>query len=241
MVHKELQVRYKRTIFGFLWIIINPLIQMAVIGFIFPFFVKEQLPYYLLYLFTGLLTWNFFTLSLGKATSSIVFETALIKKARFPRSIIPLSIVISNVVNMLISFLLLLIPTVYLRLFAIVSIGYFFVGLVLLITFTIGLSLFSSALNVRYRDINFFVQALLIVWFYATPIMYPMRFIPHAYAPLWFLNPMTSVVQLFQHVFASYPLPSLPLFVVNTITVFIVLGFGILTFRRESQNFDDWL
>src|SRR3989344_1682486 len=96
MTEKELQVRYKHTIFGFLWLIANPLLQMLIIGFIFPLFVKEPITHYSYYLFTGLLAWDFFFLSLSKATPSIVNERSLIKKSVFPRMVIPLSIILSN-------------------------------------------------------------------------------------------------------------------------------------------------
>src|SRR3972149_9344389 len=94
MTEKEFKVRYKRTVFGFLWVLINPILQMLVIGFVFRYFIKDPIPNYFLYLIVGLLVWNFFTLSFQKATSSIVNERALIKKANFPREVIPLSIIL---------------------------------------------------------------------------------------------------------------------------------------------------
>src|SRR3989304_7521187 len=97
MTEKELRARYKNTVFGFLWILVNPILQMLVIGFIFAFFLKEPIEHYYFYLFAGLLIWNFFSLSLSKATPSIVYERNLIKKAVFPRSVIPLSIIVSYI------------------------------------------------------------------------------------------------------------------------------------------------
>src|SRR3990167_5732195 len=93
MTEKELRARYKNTLFGFLWMFINPLLQMLVIGFIFRLFIKEPIENYFLYLLVGLLVWNFFSLSLTKTTPSIVNERSLIKKAKFPREVIPLSII----------------------------------------------------------------------------------------------------------------------------------------------------
>src|SRR3989304_8777518 len=101
MTEKELKARYKNTFFGFLWIVVNPLLQMLVIGFIFRLFIKEPIENYYLYLFAGLLVWNFFSISLTKATPSIVSERSLIKKANFPRSVIPLSIILSNLIHLL--------------------------------------------------------------------------------------------------------------------------------------------
>lgn len=241
MTEKELRARYKRTLFGFLWVFINPLIQMLVIGFIFPFFIKEPIENYRLYLFTGLLTWNFFSLSLSKATPSIVYERALIKKARFPHAVIPLSIILSNAVNLIFAFFLLVPPALALHIFSLARLGHFLAGLLLLLGFTTGLSLFTSALNVRYRDVSFFVQALLIVWFYLTPIVYSIYFVPRAYIWLWRLNPMTSVVQFFQHAFVNFPAPGPAMITVNTFVTLSILVLGVWLFQKESKYFDDWL
>src|SRR5258706_14767777 len=101
LTEKELRARYKYTVFGFLWLVANPILQMLVIGFVFTFFMKEPVIHYYYFLFIGLLVWNFFSLSLTKATPSIVFERALIKKAAFPRVVIPLSIILSNLIHFL--------------------------------------------------------------------------------------------------------------------------------------------
>ena len=112
MTDKEFRVRYKNTLFGFLWIVINPLLQMFVIGFIFRFFIKDPIPNYFLYLLTGLLVWNFFSLSISKTTPLIVNERTLIKKAKFPKEVLPLSVILSNFIHLLIAFALLIIPVV---------------------------------------------------------------------------------------------------------------------------------
>ena len=109
MTKKELIARYKYTFFGFLWIILNPILQMLIIGFVFRFFIKEPIQYYFHFLFIGLLVWNFFSLSLTKATPCIVYERALIKKAYFQREVLPLSIILSNFFHLIISMLLFLI------------------------------------------------------------------------------------------------------------------------------------
>lgn len=241
MTHKELTARYKHTVFGFLWIFINPLLQMIVIGFIFPFFIKEAIPHYYLYLFIGLLTWNFFSLSLSKSCASIVNERSLIKKAAFPRSVIPVSIIFSNLTNYLIAFGVFLIPILFSGTLTIYSVFPFFGGLLMLVTFIIGISLLTSALNVRFRDINFFVQAMLIIWFYATPVIYSLSQIPDRLTWLWRLNPLTSILQLMQHALIGSALPEITMLTSNSIIIAVITVAGILIFREESKNFDDWL
>jgi len=241
MTEKELQARYKHTVFGFLWLVANPFLQMLIIGFIFPLFVKEPIPHYSYYLFSGLLAWNFVSLSLAKAAPSIVFERSLIKKAVFPRAVIPLSIVLSNLINYLAAFILYLVPLAYIGTLTLQSPVYFAFGLFQLIVVVSGMSLIVSSLNVRFRDINFFVQAILVLWFYMTPVVYALAQIPTSLRALWKLNPITAPIQYIQAALTGAPLPSFELTLCNGILVGMIGIFGVWMFNKESSNFDDWL
>ncbi len=241
MTEKELRARYKHTVFGFLWLVANPALQMLIIGFIFPLFFETQIEHYSFYLFTGLLAWNFFSLSLSKATPSIVFERSLVKKAMFPRAVIPLSIVMSNFINYTVALVIFLIPVLFLNTLSLKSCIFFLVGMTALVVLAAGISLLTSALNVRYRDINFFVQALLIIWFYATPIVYAPSQLPEALLWLWRFNPLTSVIQLMHHALIQAPLPDAILLSYNALIIVAVSVIGVYIFSKESKNFDDWL
>jgi len=109
LTQKEIKARYKHAVLGFLWVFLNPLIQMLVIGFVFSLIFRFGIENYYLFLFAGLLPWNFFSLALTKATSRIVWDRNLVQKAKFPRSTIPLSVVLSHFVHFLASWLLLII------------------------------------------------------------------------------------------------------------------------------------
>lgn len=241
MTEKELKVRYKNTVFGFLWIVINPILQMIIIGTVFTFFIKEPIQNYYYFLFSGLLVWNFFSLSLSKATPSIVFDRMLIKKAKFPRIVIPVSIILSNFIHMVIAFLLFLAVLLLSRNTDFFKLLILPLPMIWLLLVTIGFSLFATALNVRYRDVNFFIQAVLIVWFYATPIVYKLSFIPERFRWIWFLNPLTVIIQLFQYILLSQPFPDLQVMMFCLLGTILFFILGILFFNRESENFDDWL
>lgn len=241
MTKKELKARYKHTVFGFFWLVANPILQMFVIGFVFTFFMKEPIEHYYYYLFSGLLVWNFFSVSLTKTTPCIVFERGLIKKTAFPRSVIPLSIILSNLIHLIAAHLLFLVPILLLGTLNWLSLPILLVGYILLLLFTSGLSLLTSALNVRFRDITFFVQAFLILWFYASPIVYSFAIIPEKYIWIWQLNPMVSILQLFQSAFISTPFPNIKTIALNLIIILVVSILGVVIFRRESKNFDDWV
>jgi lipopolysaccharide transport system permease protein len=241
MTEKELRARYKNTVFGFLWLVINPLLQMLIIGFIFTFLQKEPVEHYYYHLFIGLIIWNFFSTSLAKTTSSIVNERSLIKKAAFPRAVIPLSIILSNLINIIVALILFTIPVIFLGTMSIQSLPAFLLASCMLLIFTFGFSLLTAALDVRFRDINFFVQALLILWFYVTPIIYSLGQIPRNLLWLWRFNPLTSILQLMQFAFLGAAMPGPAMLASNISVTIIITIIGVLVFRHESKNFDDWL
>ncbi len=238
---KELQTRYRYTVFGFFWIVLIPVLQMAVIGFIFTAFAKEPIPDYYAFLYTGLLIWNFFSLSLSKATPSIVYERDMVTRAKFPRSIIPLSIIASNLVHFLLGlFLVMVILAPSGRLTVAGGIG-LIMATIWLVILTVGVSLFSTALNVRYRDINFFIQAGLILWFYATPVVYPLSFINSSLQWAWRLNPMTAVVQLYHWSLLGFAFPGTDILLTNALITLLLFIIGTAVFGNDSKNFADWV
>lgn len=241
MTEKELRARYKYTAFGFLWLVVNPILQMLIIGFVFSFVMKNPIQFYYYHLFIGLLVWNFFSSSLTKTTPSIVFERSLIRKSYFPRAVIPLSIIFSNAVNFCVALILFLVPVAFIHTMTIFTLLTLTEAIVLLLLFTIGFSLLTCALNVRFRDINFFTQALLIIWFYATPIVYSLKQIPDHFLWLWRLNPLTSIIQLFQHALLGGQPPDSSLLTANIVVLSIIANLGIVVFQEEGKTFDDWI
>lgn len=241
MTEKELRARYKHTVFGFFWLVANPLLQMIVIGFVFTFLLAQPVKNYYFFLFNGLLVWNFFSLSLAKTTPSIVYERSLIKKARFPHAVIPLSIILGNFIHFSLAFILYLVPVLFLGTLSLVSAPLVLFSFLLLLIFTVGLSLLTASLNVRFRDVNFFVSALLIIWFYATPVMYSLTMIPQHLLWLWRFNPLTSILQLLQQAILGLPGPGPGMLISNIGVIVITTILGVMVFKRESKYFDDWL
>lgn len=239
MTVKEFTVRYKQAFFGFLWILLNPFLQMVVIGTIFSFFMK--IPNYFSFLFSGLLPWQFFSLSLNKTTPSFVFERTLLQKSVFPREIIPLSIVLSNFINLLISELLLISIFIFISPFSFSVVPYLIIANVWILFFTLGLSLSTSSLNVRFRDTTFFIQTLITIWFYATPILYAINILPQELQFILHLNPLTTPFSLFHVTFLNHPLPAFPIILSNALVSIITFIIGIIIYNHESQNFTDWL
>lgn len=242
MTQKEIKARYKKAVLGFLWMILNPLLQMLAIGFIFQFFVPIDVDNYFLFLFSGLLLWNFFSCSVSKNTSMIVNERFLIKKAKFPREVIIISVVLADLFHILI-----FTPIFLLVVFLYGNLNFYWFLLIpclflLLTLLTIGFSLAFSALDVKFRDVNFAVSAIMPIWLYATPIMYNLSLLPSKIANFFYLNPMTSIVEIFRFLVLGIPVYSWKLALVSlTVSTLVVFVLGIFIFKKEEPLFDDWL
>lgn len=249
MTAKHIKVRYKYAWLGFLWAIVNPLMQIIVMGTVVKFFIIVSIENYFLFLFAGLLPWNFFSLTLMTCTSLISDERYLIEKASFPREIVVLSVVLANFIHLLVSVGVLLTTLIVLNMASgkmVLSASEFFHLLLLipilfiLLLFVSGLSLLASALSVRYKDINFLTQAIMPLWFYATPILYSLQKVPANFFPLFLLNPLTFMVSGFRFAVlqTSIPMPVLLSGVAASILIFFV---GWRVFQQESRYFDDWI
>lgn len=243
LTQKEIKARYKHAVLGFLWIFINPLIQMLIMGFVFSLIFRFGVKNYYLFLFTGLLPWNFFSLALNKATPRIVYDRSLVQKSKFPRSVIPLSMVLSHFFHFLASYLMLIIfllITHKTQFFTFSAISYQLSAIILLLIFTSGLSLITSALTVFYRDINFVVQMGVMLWFYVTPILYPLSAIPQRFWPIFYLNPLSGIFSLLQKPLIENQIP-INVLLMQIGFIIMVPFLGIWLFRKKEKYFADWL
>ncbi len=243
MTEREIKARYKHAVLGFLWIILNPLLQMVVIGSVFSFVIKVPIQNYFLFLFSGLLMWNFFSLTVLKVTPSIVFELSLIEKAHFPREVIILSIVLANLFHTIISFLLFIPLLLFLGKITwwhVIFLPLLFVWMTVLIA---GIGLLTSALNVKFRDVSFFVQAIMPLWFYGTPILYTLSMVPEKFRIFFFFNPLTGILEFTRWIMlnGSNALPSVPLICANIFFAIGIFLIGFFVFSREALFFDDWI
>lgn len=241
MVEREIKSKYKTSVVGLFWVAIGPIFQMVVIGFIFKFFTSLKTEDYLFYLFSGLLVWNFFSSSVTRATPSIISERFLIKKAIFPRETIIISIVLLNLIQMLLS-IILMILVAFLIGFDLSNINLILLilSVVLLFSFVLGFSFISSSLNVKYRDTNFIINFLMSIWFYATPIIYTLDVLPKNISFWLYLNPLTSLLEFFRLSIFGWK-NNINLILIGLASSLLFLFFGFFLFKKKSLNFDDWL
>jgi lipopolysaccharide transport system permease protein len=238
LVIKELKVKYKASALGLFWSLLNPLLLMLVYTAIFGTVFKSR-PQYPVFILSGLLAWNFFGLTLPGATVSLVGNSNLIRKTRFPTALLPLSTILAGFINFLISLVLLFGLLVVYR--HPVGWSLLLVPVLLLaqLAFTTGLGLLLSAINVFFRDVEHFLSIVLTLWFFATPIIYPVEAIngnPVARLVLA-VNPMAWLVRAFQKIFYNSTWPdAAPTWAFLVLAAVLLLG-GFAVFVRLSPRF----
>lgn len=236
---KELKVRYKNTILGFLWSLLNPLLLMLVLSVVFSIILKIGIEKYPVFLLCALLPWAFLNNSIAISTTSIVDNANLIKKVPFAREVIPLSVVLANLIHFLLAlivlFVFLLIFKVRLTVFALLMPFVIFTQLL----FIIGISFITSALHTYYRDVRYIMEVILLCWFYATPIFYSTSFVPDKMLNIYLLNPMACMVIVYRDILLYGRFPGIKIIMLSTLSAFISLILGLLIFRKYKRNFAD--
>ncbi len=195
---KELKIRYKRSVLGFLWALLNPALLMIVLTMVFATIMRFAIPHYAIFLLSVLLPWTFFSQSLSYAVESIVGNGDLIKKVRVAKLVFPMAAIVSNLINLGLSLIPLAILVVAMRHPFYWTWLFLPVPLLALMLFTLGMTFFFAAANVYYRDVAHILQVLLSAWFYLTPIIYPLDLIPEKERWIFKLNPLIYVINGFR-------------------------------------------
>lgn len=234
LVNREVRARYKGSALGFLWSLLNPLLLMAVYSLVFSVYMRINIPNYALFLFCGLLPWQWFTTAITNATSTIVANGNLIKKVYFPLEILPLVNVTTNLVNFLLSLPVLLLFMAVLH--VPFTLNLLFLPLLIAVQFllTLGLSLILCTLNTFYRDIEQLLGPVLLAWFYITPVIYQASAIPGKFKVLFYANPMAPLIASYQRIFYEGQPPSLMhlLYCTGLGTVIFLCGYALFYAKK---------
>ena len=196
LVWRDVKVRYKQTLLGVLWVILQPVVSMAIFTVLFGVLLKVpsgDVPYPI-FAFAGLLPWNYFSQALSRSSTSVVNSAHLITKIYFPRLVIPLSGVLSSLVDFAIAFGVLVVLMVVYGIVPTTRLAVLPPLILLAMATALGFGLWLSALNVKYRDVNYLLPFLIQIWMYLTPVVYGSGLIPERFRFLLSLNPMTAVV-----------------------------------------------
>ena len=238
---RDVRVRYQQTILGPAWALLKPLLLVFVFSVVFGWLVQvpsEGTPYPLFSL-CGVVPWQLFAQTLTAASQSLVANQNLLTKVYFPRLVIPLSTMIGGLADVVVAMGALLGLMVY---FHIIPTPYawtipFFI--VLACATSLGVGLWLSALNVRYRDVGHALPFLIQLWFFATPIAYPSSLVPEAWRNWYAMNPMVSVVEGFRWCLLGTDGLSMTMLLISVVISVSVLGSGLLYFKRVEEHFTD--
>lgn len=207
LVWRDIKVRYKQTAFGVLWAVIQPLLAMVIFSIVFGKWIKLPtggVPYPV-FTYVALLPWQLFSFALSSVSLSLINEQNLVKKVYFPRIIIPVSSLVSALIDFLIAFVVLIALMAYYRIYPTTKIILLPLLLLLALMCALGIGLWLSALSIKYRDVRYVLPFLTQIWLYATPVVYSSSIVPDQFRFIYGINPMVIVVEGFRWVFLNSP------------------------------------
>jgi ABC-type polysaccharide/polyol phosphate export permease len=252
LVVSDLKTRYKNSVFGFFWSLLNPLGMMLVFTLVFGVLTPNvKIEKYPLFLLCGLLPWNYFATSVTGSLYSVVGNSNLVKKVYFPRAVLPIATVLSQLVNFLLAFIVLFAALVIFQSNFNSWLPLLLVVMLIQTVFTIGIALVLSTLNVFYRDTAMIMDVVMLAWFFLTPVFYSTAILPQSitiagitFDPqrlLYILNPMASLINMYRDLLYWGYRTDLDFFVRTAVTAILVFAFGFWFSHRYADRFGEEL
>jgi len=241
LVTKDIKVRYKQTILGGLWALLQPLMLMIIFTLFFGRFAKipsNGYPY-ALFSYSGLILWTYFANALNFSSNSLITNSHLISKVYFPRLLIPVSPIIAGLIDFFIAFIFLLV----LSFFYDFSLSWYLlftpVIVLMLVLNAMGVGFFLSAMNVKFRDVKFTVPFIIQFWMFASPVIYPTTIISRKFIYLYYLNPIAGIIDTFRALAFNPSSFNLFMFFVSFLISIMVFLFGLIYFKKSEKFFAD--
>jgi lipopolysaccharide transport system permease protein len=241
LIWRDVKVRYKQSVLGAAWAIIQPFFTMVVFSIFFGKLAKmpsDGIPYPL-FSYAALVPWAFFSNGLNSASNSLVSGSNLIKKVYFPRLAMPIAAVMGGAVDFVLAFLMLIAMMLYYGITPTINVLWLPFFLILAFVTSLGTSLWFSAMYVQFRDVRHIVPFLTQIWMYATPIVYPSSLLPEPWRSLYGINPMAGVVEGFRWALLGVGQAPGPIIIVSSFAAFMLMFFGAYYFRRLEKTFAD--
>jgi lipopolysaccharide transport system permease protein len=240
LIWRDVKVRYKQTVLGAAWAILQPFLTMVVFTLFFGRLAKvpsDGIPYPI-FAYAGLLPWTFFSNAITASSNSLVGNASLITKVYFPRMVIPAAAVGAGLVDLAIAALILVAMMAYYGF----GLGWSALMLIPLVLLTallaLGVGMWMSGLNVKYRDVRYALPFCVQLWMYATPIIYPISFIPERWRWILVLNPLTGLIDGYRSALFGRPFPGWEL-AVSTLLTLLFLVYAAYSFKRMERDFAD--
>ena len=238
---RDIKVRYKQTILGAAWAIIQPFFTMVVFSLFFGRLAKvpsDGIPYPI-FSYAALVPWTFFAHGLAQSSNSLIDSANLIRKVYFPRLTIPIATVLSGVVDFTLAFIVLLGMMFFYGIMPTVNALWLPLLLVLALVTALGVGLWLAAMNVQFRDVRYTVPFLTQFWLFATPIAYPSSLLAEPWRTLYGINPMVGVVEGFRWALLGTETAPGPIVIVSSLAALALLASGAFYFRRMEKTFAD--
>lgn len=242
LVTKDFKLRYRRSILGVVWSVLNPLLMMIIMSFVFQYFLRSNLEHYSLYLIVGNITFALMNDATNGGLRSIIDASSLLKKVKVDRWVFPVQKVFSAAVNFAFSLIAVAIVMVFDGVMPTIHVLWFAVGLVLVMLFSIGIGLFIGALAVFFRDMIHLWSVVLTAWTYLTPIFWDLSLLTNSNAPrivVWIVkaNPMYNYLEIMRSAFVYQNSPSVTVLALAAIWAVIALVIGIAVFKKTEHKF----
>lgn len=239
---RDIKIKYKQTVLGFLWAVLQPLLMMLIFTFFFGRVLNvpsQNLPYPV-FVFSGLLLWNTFSSGLSNSANSMVANSGIIKKIYFPRLIIPVSSILVAMFDFMMAFVLFIPMLIYFQQpVSIHALWCWPVSIALCLIAILGPGSWLAALNIKYRDFRYVIPFLIQVLFFLTPVIYPVSMLSHPVLKyILALSPMYVTIELFRYPLTGYP-PDLTLAVCSLLSAAVLLLVGIYYFKKTEEFFAD--
>ncbi len=238
---RDIKVRYKQTLLGAAWAIIQPFFTMVVFSLFFGELAgvpSDEIPYPI-FSYAALVPWQFFASGLAQASNSLIGSSNMIKKIYFPRLAMPIAAVLSNAVDFVLAFIVLLGMMLYYRIAPTAQVVWLPLLLLLALAASLGVGLWLSAMNVQFRDVRYAVPFITQFWLFATPIAYPSSLLEEPWRTLYGLNPMAGVVEGFRWALLGSARPPVEMLLVSALASLVLLVSGAFYFRRMEKTFAD--
>jgi lipopolysaccharide transport system permease protein len=238
---RDISVRYKQTVMGASWAIIQPLLSMVIFSVFFGKLAKipSDDVAYPIFSYAGLLPWQYFSSAMSDSAKSMVGQGKILSKVYFPRLIVPLAAVLPPIVDFAIAFVILIGLMIYYGVAITWRMAWLPVFLLLALATALGVGLWLSAMNVRYRDIGYVIPFLAQFWMYASPVVYPASMLPERWRLIYALNPMTGVIEGFRWALLGTSTPPGPITLISAGVVIVLALSGMFYFRRVEDTFAD--
>lgn len=237
LVRREVRARYRGSVLGYLWTLLNPLLLLAVYVLVFSRFTRAvTIENYALFLFSGILPWQWLASSITNGTTSIAHGGGLITRVCMPPQILPAVVVLSNLVNFLLALPVAVAAAALSGLWPSAALVFLPIAVANEVVFLYGAALIVATLTVRFRDVQFLVQSLLLVWFFLTPVAYPLDMVPERYLVLVRANPATALVRPFQEILFERRVPEVAHLALGAVTAVASLLLAAFLFEALRDD-----